>query len=67
VARTIRKRLTLGDLGLLAAEPTETLKVYAERWLSDGESQRKASTQRFYRFNFNRHIFPALGKQPSAP
>jgi hypothetical protein len=64
VARTIRHRLTLGDLSLLATEPTETMRAYADRWLLSGESQRKASTERFYRFNLNLHILPVLGDRP---
>jgi integrase len=66
VARKIRQRLALGDLRLLASEPSETLRVYAGRWLVTGEAQRKASTQRFYRFNLNLHILPALGDRPIA-
>jgi integrase len=66
VARTIRRRLALGDLNLLSTEPSESLKVYADRWLTDGEAERKASTQRFYRFNLKLHILPALGEHPIA-
>jgi integrase len=66
VARTIRRRLALGDLSLLSTEPSETLSVYADRWLTSGEAQRKASTQRFYRFNLKLHIVPALGEHPIA-
>lgn len=63
VARTIRRRLASGDFAL-AAEPSETLKTYAGRWLSNGEAQRKASTHRFYEFNLRLHVLPAIGDMP---
>ena len=64
VARRIRERLTLGDLSLLTSEPAESFETYAARWLTAGESARKASTHRFYAFNLTLHIKPTLGARP---
>jgi len=64
VARVVRERLARGELNLSAAEPTETLRPYAERWLTNGEGHRRASTHRFYSFNLNLHILPVLGDRP---
>jgi hypothetical protein len=63
VARRIRERPLLGDLTLLGTD-TETLTVYATRWLTEGEKARKVSTHRFYRFNLDVHILPVLGSHP---
>src|SRR4051812_17890766 len=63
VARRIRERLALGDLALLGTD-SETLRIYALRWLTDGEAARKASTHRFYKFNLELHILPVVGDQP---
>src|SRR5262249_42005316 len=63
VAKRIRERLALGDLTLLGSD-TESFKVYASRWLADGEGARKASTHRYYKFNLSLHIYPVLGDRP---
>lgn len=63
VARKIRERLLLGDLGLLRSD-SEPFDAYARRWLADGAAPRKVSTHRFYTFNLDLHIIPVLGAQP---
>src|SRR4051812_977432 len=63
VAKKIRERLALGDLSLLGSD-TESFKIYAARWLTDGEGSRKATTHRYYTFNLDLHIYPLLGDRP---
>lgn len=64
VARQIRARLAVGDLGFMAAkDASPTLQTYAKAWLTSGEGTRKATTQRFYAFNLNLHILPVLGEK----
>ena len=65
LARRIREQLALGDFSLLVSD-AETFKIYAGRWLTDGEQSRKASTHRFYRFNLDLHIYPVIGALPVA-
>jgi integrase len=60
VARQIRERLALGDLGLFA-KSAPTFQTYATTWLTQGAGARKPSTQRFYGFNLTLHITPVLG------
>ena len=43
---------------------TETIRSYAETWLSAVAPTLKQSTVRFYRDNFENHIYPVLGSQP---
>jgi integrase len=60
VARKIRERLALGDLGLFA-DSSPTFDTYATGWLRDAKSVLKPSTYRFYEFNLRLHVTPVLG------
>jgi integrase len=65
VTREVREKLARDDLGLLESSKTEAFETYANRWLTNGEGGRKASTQRFYAFNLKLHIIPSLGRDRS--
>src|ERR1019366_1468268 len=58
VGRRIREALILGSLAI--PTESESFTAYAQRWLTDGAAGRKASTQRFYKFNLALHLEPLL-------
>src|SRR5262249_47596296 len=60
VARKIRERLALGDLGLFA-DTSPTFDTYATAWLRDARGVLKPTTYRFYEFNLRLHVTPVLG------
>src|SRR6187401_2396169 len=66
VARAIRQKLAAGDVGIFPAEASVTVREYAKNWLKVNETVWKASTHRFYQFNINLHVVPALGDMPIA-
>ena len=63
VARKVRERLACGDLSLLGAD-SDSFETYGKAWLKDGHANRKASTHRFYSFNLELHLIPAIGTTP---
>lgn len=65
VARQIRERLALGDLGVIPKD-SPTVRTFATTWFTHGEGTRKRSTHRFYGFNLTLHILPVLGDKPIA-
>ena len=64
VARRIREALVLGSLNI--PTESESFSTYGARWLTGGAAGRKASTQRFYKFNLELHLNPLLGSVPIA-
>ena len=64
----IQARLAEGDVTPLdRPQPVapETLEVYGRRWLKEHAKQVcKFSTERIYRLNLTKHIFPVLGSKP---
>jgi len=64
VAKAIRERLARGDFNLAPAPDAQTLRVYADTWLTTAAGNLKASTVTFYRAHLTAHILPLLGDRP---
>ena len=63
VARAIRKRLLLGDLGTDGVTPEQTLEAYTRAWLESAKATLKASTLTFYGGALKNHVLPFLGRR----
>lgn len=65
IVKALRSKMDRGEFQL-PAKDAETVKVYAERWLTQAQRTLKPSTVRFYTDNLENHIYPAIGSVPLA-
>lgn len=61
VARKIRQEIVESDFSLSKTDQGPLLRAYATKWLDDGKTVLKWSTQRFYKGHLENHILPTLG------
>lgn len=68
VAKQVEVQLAMNDLGVfgIGDGKSDVFKVYADRWLTDGEGGRKATYHRWLKYNIAIHLNPTLGPRPIA-
>ncbi len=59
VAAALEEQLARSDFGLAMRDGSETVQVFADRWLP--AAGLKASTQRFYGATLKRYVYPVVG------